>query len=238
MAVEEAFAVEIPDSEAEQLQTIGQLADWLSSRLRQRIAPLETAPCLQVYAFNRVRRALNSPVKARPQTPLEDLLPSPKFRHQRRAQWSQLGAQGLPIPPLKWTPRLKITLETLWFAAAAISSLPALFIAFNWSLLQSGPFWWLPIAFGFSAYFLLLSAITKGVHRLLSPFKIHPPLPTVGELTQHLAHQHYWQLASARGSWSEAEAWRVLQKLVAREAATSPDDVQRDTQFCEILLWD
>ncbi len=238
MAVEATFDVEIPDAEAEQIETIGQLADWLSSRLRQRIAPLETAPCLNIYAFNRVRRALNSPVKVRPQTPLEDLLPSPKLRHQRRAQWSQLSGQGLPIPPLEWTPRLKVTLKTLWFAAAAVSSIPALFIAFNWPFVQSWPFWWVPVAFGFAAYFLILGAITKGIHRLLNPFKIHLPLPTVGELTQHLAHKNYWQLASERGSWSEAEAWRVLQKLIAREAEVETHEVQRDTRFSEILFWD
>ena len=238
MAVEETFDVEILDQEAEQMPTFGDLADWLSSRLSQRIAPLETAPCLNVYAFNRVRRALGSATKVRPQTPLDDLLPPLQQRQQRRAQWNQLCAQGLPVPPLQWAPRLKTTLQTLWFAAAAISSVPAMFIGFNSPLSQSHFFWWLPVAFGFIVYFLILGAITQGVHHLLGPLKMDAPQPTVGELAQQLANQNYWNLAAQRGSWSEAEMWRVLQKLSAREAEVEPKQVQRDTPFDELLYWD
>lgn len=238
MTVEEVFDVDIPDEQAEKLRTFGDLADWLSGQLRQRIAPLETVPCLNVYMFNRVRRAMASPIKVRPQTPLEDLLPPLSQPHQRRAQWSQLGAQGLPIPPLQWAPRLKTTLETLWFTAAAISSIPVMFIAFNSPLACSQFFGWLSVVFGFAAYFLILGAITQGVHRLLNPFKIYAPLSTVGELAQHLANGNYWQMAAQRGSWSEAEMWRVLQKISAREAEVEPDAVQRDTPFEELLSWD
>ena len=83
-----------------------------------------------------------------------------------------------------------------------------------------------------------LGAITKGVHRLLGPLKIYAPQPTVGELTRHLANQNYWQMAAQRGSWSEAEMWRVLQKFSAREAEVEPKQVQRDTPFDELLYWD
>ena len=239
MAVEETFGVEILDQEAEQMRTFGELAEWLSSRLRQRIAPLETAPCLNVYAFNRVRRALGSATKVRPQTPLDDLLPPHQQCQQRRAQWSQLRAQGLPVPSLQWAPRLKTTLETLWFAAAATSSIPAMFIAFNSPQVDSYFLWWLlPLVFGFAAYFLILGAITKSVHHLLGPLKIYAPQPTVGELARHLANQNYWQLAAQRGNWSEAEMWRVLQKLSAREAEVEPSEVQRDTPILELLSYD
>ena len=238
MAVEETFDIEIPDEQAEQMQTFGDLADWLSGQLSQRIAPLETVPCLNLYMFNRVRRALGSAVKVRPQTPLDDLLPPPQQRQQRRTQWSQLRAQGLPVPPLQWAPRLKTTLETLWFAAAAISSIPAMFIAFNLPMAHSWLFWWVSVVFGFATYFLILGTITIGFHHLLGPLKIYAPQQTVGELTRQLANQNYWQLAAQRGSWSEAEMWRVLQKLSAREAKVEPKQVLRDTPFDELLYWD
>jgi hypothetical protein len=102
LAVEESFAIYLPDADAVRLTTPGILIDYLERRL----TPSTTAQCLDQIAFYRVRRAamrlLDKPRDAfRPDTSWTELIPE---KHRRR-HW-QLLQQAVGIP--RW-PRL-----TLW----------------------------------------------------------------------------------------------------------------------------
>ena len=102
LALEESFALFLPDADAVTLTTPRKVIDYLE----QRLTPATSSQCLDQMAFYKVRRA-GMQVLARPrdvfkpQAQWDHLL---ETKHQRR-QWELVGqATGLP----KW-PRL-----TLW----------------------------------------------------------------------------------------------------------------------------
>lgn len=240
MLVEEVFDVQIPAEEAEQLQTAGELEAWLLKHLRARMAPVESLPCLNVVAFNRARRVLGTTLpsgeRLRPQTPLESVLPPLQAGEARRALWSRLEANGLGLPSLKLPSPLGRSLETLYFAAACLSPFFALPWAFNFannSYLALGMG-----AIGFLVYFLILGAISKSALSLLNSLAVHSPFQTVGEIAEYAVAHNYWKLAEQRGAWSDAELWRVLQKLIARESGVEPDQVRRDSSWDALSICD
>jgi len=101
LAIEESFAIYLPDADAVRLTTPGELVNYLE----QRLPPSASAQCLDQLAFYSVRRAamrlLQKPRdQFRPDTPWTDLLPE---KHRRR-HWQLLQqAVGLPRWP-KLTP--------------------------------------------------------------------------------------------------------------------------------------
>jgi len=102
LAVEESFALFLPEADAVTLTTPRKVIDYLEHRL----APATSSQCLDQMAFYQVRRAgmqvLGKPRAAfTPQARWDELLDT---KHQRR-QWQLLG-QGTRLP--KW-PRF-----TLW----------------------------------------------------------------------------------------------------------------------------
>lgn len=88
MATEEAFGVAIQDAEAAQLETPGQLAEYLEARLAR-----GPSPCLEQRAFYVLRRAGRQVLgcergQFHPETAWASLLP----RTGARAAWRQIGA--------------------------------------------------------------------------------------------------------------------------------------------------
>jgi acyl carrier protein len=101
MALEESFALYIPDADAVALTTPRKVIDYLEARLPS----ADSSQCLDQMAFHRVRRAamrvLEQPRNAfAPETRWKELL---REKHHRR-QWELVGqATGLP----RW-PRLSL----------------------------------------------------------------------------------------------------------------------------------
>lgn len=101
MAVEEEFAIAIPDADAAQCVTVGKLVDLIDARLRHSVAE----PCPSQRGFYVVRRELMSLLglartAIKPGTLLVDLI----AREKRRTLWPQL-LQALTAGRTEW-PRL------------------------------------------------------------------------------------------------------------------------------------
>lgn len=102
MAVEDAFGIDIPNADAEQLPTPRRLADYIEGRLGGENAAFA---CRTQRAFYRIRTAvararLATPQVLRPSTPWSEILPQRGFR----SAWRQLGeVVGLPDwPGMPW----------------------------------------------------------------------------------------------------------------------------------------
>ncbi|MBI3946038.1 MAG: hypothetical protein HY321_08980 [Armatimonadetes bacterium] len=103
MAVEEEFAIELPDEELVEAKTVGHLYHLVLRKLELASVAADPEVCPTSRGFHCVRRALveiaGVPRETiRPSTPLESLLPS----DGRRETWRQL-AQALEttLPPLR-----------------------------------------------------------------------------------------------------------------------------------------
>lgn len=107
MAVEERFDIEIPDEDAEKLETVGAIHAYVWGK----VATRQFSPCPSQAAFHWLRRGLvetqDVPRKdVRPVAPLASLLPV----LGRRARWEDLGRSlDGRLPELEWptaVPRL------------------------------------------------------------------------------------------------------------------------------------
>lgn len=232
LAIESAFDLEIPEKDAEQMRTPGDVADWVLPLLRQRMAPDETAPDIFAWSWERVHSLL-SPLATSGitrETKLDDALPS--AARARHLVWEQLDFGDFPLPPLQAPAFIETTTGILLYSLPFGILIGALQInkTAQWDF---APWFWILVL-----SFVILLAIMPRIMDRVKLLATRPPLRTVGELVDYLVLHNYWRRVSKRGSWSEDEAWRVLQKLIAQEAATSPDEVRRDSQFAELLMWD
>ena len=98
MSVEDEFGVEIPEEDAQQFNTVGDLYDYLVTRVGDR----RSERCLSSAAFYRLRRALCVATGAersaiRPDAVMDHVVP----RKRRRAVWRAVRREiGLRLPPL------------------------------------------------------------------------------------------------------------------------------------------
>ena len=99
MGVEERFGIEIPDQDAERLETVGAIHTYVWNKLETR----QTIPCPNIVAFNQLRRSLVTTQRVErrriaPSTPLAELLPA----NERRTRWVGLsGSLGRRLPALE-----------------------------------------------------------------------------------------------------------------------------------------
>ena len=105
MQVEDTFQLEIPDRDAEQLVTVGQLYDYVRRRV-----PRDGA-CVTRHVFYRLRAALR--VRCRPDEILESLVAA----EDRRRAWPRLASKAaLHIPALRrpeWVFKTGVTICAL-----------------------------------------------------------------------------------------------------------------------------
>jgi acyl carrier protein len=202
LRVEETFGVTIPDRDAANLRTVGDLYAWLAERVP---AQRRTA-CLSATAFYRVRRGLCEQLHLerpdiRPDTPLQALFP----RQRRRHYWRRLqGATGLRLPELKRPPWL--TAGLMLAATTGISCA---------MLLQRLPLGDLGLVLQAGCGGVVLLA---GVVYLLSvPWATHLPVTgrTVGDVAQLLAVRNRADLLSQQRGWPRGELWETLVSIVA-----------------------
>lgn len=106
MEVEETFGLTIPDTEAQEIRTVGDLYALIVGKQRERDRPLERdGLCASASAFYALRRGAVAALAVdraavRPATSTATLL-GPYLG--RRVRWTQLEtASGLRLPPLRW----------------------------------------------------------------------------------------------------------------------------------------
>lgn len=219
MAVEEAFEIQIPDEEAEQIRTVIDLYTLIWSKLPQAVPP---RGCQSSATFYRIRRALMEQCgiprwEVRPAARLEALLPP----EQRREDWRLLRrTTGMWLPELE----LPQPMSVAW-------------TAFGWVVLSGclmayfvSP---LSVALGCSLAGLVLTA--KIQERLnLHAVQVPASCATVGSAVRYAVART--SVPSARGkTWKPEEVWNRVRRLIAHEYDIPLEEVTPQASFVDDL---
>jgi len=217
--VEDAFDVRIPDERLGEIETVGDLHDFVVS-LKGNLQPTRDT-CLSASTFFRIRRALcrlltTEPRGLRPRTPLDDVLP----KDHRRELWTRLRRElKLTLPSLvrpRWL--VCVSLFIVFLVTGAVA-----YFAYR----SSGPV--LAAVGGIAVFalagFLVLLATAPMATRVGSGFT------TLRELSQFvLAHNHA-ALATELQSWNAADMWETLRVIIAEQLGIKAEDVARNARF-------
>ena len=203
MAVEEKFGISIPDEEASEIRTVGDLHRCVT----RKIAIASKSSCLTQRAFHRLRRAAMQLFRTprsefRPDTKLASILPG----GARRQTWRRLQAA---VGATKW-PDLKLSWLGVALALALVLVLPWGFFSYSsgvlrWNILVSAL-----AAFGL---FIFMARATKTLTR---PFQTQfgQGISTVRDLTYYVVAQNPELVGVDRATWTDDESWELLVTVI------------------------
>jgi acyl carrier protein len=219
MEVEERYAISIDDRDAEKIQTVGQLYEYVLAKQAQaqKSAPVAAAPqraCASAVTFYKVRRELveflDVPRESiRPSTSLALLLPDPG---PRRRAWLHLqqtvGRGGLPglRRPL-WTHFLCAAIGLVFIAQGTI------------------PF----VLFGIVAW------ITAVVATSPLATGLSPACSTVGQLVNAALRKYLDDFKKPLDQLTPTELWHDLCALIGEQLGVDPNELKRETSFVNDL---
>lgn len=218
IGVEDAFGIEIPDRDAAKLISVGQLYDYVRSRVgREGICPSR-------HVFYRLRGALEcgsgvARGALRPDTPLETVLPSVSRLHS----WADLATRGeLNLPRLRrpeWVFVAGITIFATGMVATLLCSVGAF---------QLVPSHWTFILLTGGAL-LLLWLITV-------PLAVSLPLhcQSLGDLTRIVSAMNSDELEVSLG-WGDSEIWQTVRVLISQQMGIPVEQVTAEKQFIRDL---
>lgn len=221
LAVEETFGIDLPDDEAGEVGTVGDLEALVLSKLGR----ASSDRCLTSAAFYRVRRAMVdvlwcSRAEIRPSTVLAYVLPE----SDRRAKWEALReAMTLQLPDLKHSRSVVSMLLAVGVAGAVVAG----------SLVDAGTAvmtGWVLLGFGAGA--LLLHATPS------LALKFPGDSVTVGDLSRTVLAVNYAQLSAELGGWNEHEVRRLVRELIVQQFGVAPEQLAHDARFVEDLRLD
>ncbi|MDR0717694.1 MAG: acyl carrier protein [Azoarcus sp.] len=137
LSAEETFGIEINDDDAAQIQTPGDLADYVAARI-----PLTkgvSLPCLSQMRFYHLRSALIKTLgvprgKIRPMTPLAELIQQDRYLPER---WKQLNT-ALAVSQSAGLPRLELPPPLRAWVMAIKACVPIIFLLY--AMLALWPF--------------------------------------------------------------------------------------------------
>jgi acyl carrier protein len=221
LEVEDAFGIHIPDRDAEKIQTVGELHEYILAHF----SPTDStkpAVCASARCFYRVRAALTNQIglERKAVTPgalLVELLP----RRDRRRRWRELKENlALRIPDLQLpacTGPLVFLSAFFVALAVAISALPldpsivGLFFVLWFALLLLG-FW------------------------VTAPLAVVFPIdsPTLGGLVRKLASENQASLVGLP-PMSLNEVWDKLQAIIVEQLGVDSSEVRPEASFVNDL---
>lgn len=218
MDVEDAFGVKIPDADAAEMRTVGQLWEYLSERVEFD----REGPCASAAAFYRLRRGLVAATNLeksafRPATRLDSLISN----FDRRRVWREIRAHtSLELPELQLGPALRTVRlgVAIWLAALIVVNCISEFSALANALL------------GFAVFVATFIAVGW----LLTPFKhsLEPAWNTVGGLGTYALglNEEYWK---GDGRRSREAMWEKLRVLIATQLGVPYEEVTPSARFVE-----
>ena len=234
MAIEEKFGITIPDEEAEKITTMGQLYDYVVTR----VARGQAQVCVTSAAFYRLRRALGEVCgvpreRVRSRARLEDLLPL----HDRPHYWHELQTRlsNLHLPPLRRPAWLVKRIEAASLVPLYLTVLGAIVLISLLAHTPAAPLVTIlavaacPIV-GITGMLLMCRAACRRTER----YAIHlpPACATVRDMVYTLVS---WQpaapMVSNTSRVSDKEIWGTLCAIVGGEFDRPPDSFTRDTTF-------
>jgi hypothetical protein len=232
MGIEETFGLTIPDEEAEQIRTMGQLEDYV----RARVVRGQEQVCVTSAAFYRLRRALGEVCgvpreRVRPQARLEDLVPLP----DRPRAWHELQARlgGLHLPPLRRPAWLARRLEALSLVPLYLMAVGTIVLTALFSHTPAGP---LVATFGVIGCPVVgiagMFLVCRVACRRTQQYAVHlpPTCATVRDLVYALVSgPSALRLVSDTTRASDKEIWGTLCAIVGGELDRPPDSFTRAT---------
>jgi hypothetical protein len=216
LTVEDTFGFAISDEDANELNTVGQLYEYvLTHRFGEKFDT-----CLTSIALYKIRRAMASVLgisrkDLRTSTELSAVMPA-----YRCLTWRAIEqAAGLRLPQLR-RPR--------WVMIGAVAVTTALALAVP-VLLELRPF-------GGGGLAALLTAIAAGyICAWLSiPLtqEFQSDCTTIGELAKATMGRNYQTLVmELKRHTGYAEVWETLQAIVAKQLGVRPGDIAKQTNF-------
>jgi acyl carrier protein len=211
--VEETFGIHIPDKDAQEITTVGQLVSYVQSAVRNDTEPT----CATSHIFYRLRRELMkllplSRHEIRPDANMEALVPQ---RH-RREVWKKLRLAGLKLPDLCIS--ILVT-SVASFAAMIVLVAIAVRCHYGLSLLAGIPI--LAIAYWGTRHLAVYVKCGSG---------------TVRDVVWHLTPAGF--AAEARPHWNENEIARKVRLIVHEQAGVPMEQLNDDTRFVHDLGMD
>jgi hypothetical protein len=234
MGIEEKFGFAIPDEDAEKVLNMGQLHEYVLSR----VARGQPQVCISSATFYRVRRALACVwavprEQVRPQTRLVDIIPL----FDRRRAWHELQTRlsNVPLPPLRRPTWLARRIEALSILPLSLATL--LYIALM-VLLRDGPAAYLVAMFG------VVGCLVVGIGgdfvvcrlacRSTEQYAVHfpPACTTVRDLVYAvIAQSRAAPMVSDTSRPTDKEVWGALCAIVGAEFDRAPTSFTKLSDF-------
>ncbi len=239
MAVEDTFGIELPDEDAQDVITVGDLHDLVMRKLEGVTSEGSEPRCHSSHVFYRVRRALRdyAQIPRRDITPQSDVhrlfvATGAESPEHRREVWNQFGnALGLCVPALQLPGGAGA--DTAVVLASATVSMAAVW-AVAWSAGLSE--WPVILTFLLSVGFAASVFVAIGAYRLTRRFadRIPPHCETVAGLVRDIAQMNSARLIRELGTTPQ-NVWERLREIVALEIAIPIERVTREARFREDL---
>ena len=220
--VESAFGIQIPDAEASGLITVGQLYEYVLSKL----PTVETRRCASAAAFYRFRRAVVGQLSVgrgdvRPSVPIGGVIPPTR----RRSEWALLGESlGWRMPPL---------VRPGWMVTAFYG----LIVGWLMVVVRAwGRFPWFPV----NQFPLVVAYFVVGVmgllavaYRLTTPFATRFPreCSTVRGTVQAALALNYGTISLQGPGWNRREVWECLRAIIVEQLGVAPEEVVESAEF-------
>ncbi len=220
LTVEESFGIRVPDEEAAQAATVGDLHRLVLAR----VGPDRRGRCLSALAFGRVRGALAEVAgvarrDVRPGARLADLLP----RATRPQHWAALSRRlDLKLPALVRRHRL----DDAFMAVTLLALLAGVGVLL-------APLPWLARLTALCALVVSPWAFERLTRRFVS--EPPPQARTVGALVGEVVRLNHAALARDAGGASEREVWETLRAILINEYGIPPTRITPDARFVEDL---
>jgi acyl carrier protein len=220
MAVEEAFGIEIRDEEAGQIRTPRQLCAVVAGKVRTG----EPSVCLTQRSFYLLRRAFRGTVavprsRFRPETPLEQLVPSVR----RRRTWLELrdAVGAVAWPKMRLPFPLTIGLTTITVGSWA---------ALSWWLIIGTRMGWIAALFTAGVSSLAMYWATASIRALQTSLAGQ----TVRTLSEYLATFNQFLLVPESTEWTAERIRLEVRRVIVDQLALRPD-FSDDADFVDDL---
>ena len=216
MNVEEAFDIQIDDSDAEHIQTVGELHDYIVVR----ITMARTGTCLTASTFYKIRNGLHDcgvTERFAPSSKLAEFFP----RTDRREFWVKLQeSTELRFPNLV-RPNWVVSLATI--LTLLLSMCVALIL-----MGDSEPEYWFPLigifcVFGFGIFFAIISKpMATEFDTSFSSFR---------GLSERALALNAGKITKEHGPLGNNDVWVVLREIIVDTLGVDHNEIKRDANF-------
>jgi len=222
MEIENAFSVSIPDDEAGQMQTAGDVFQYLLANVDVDVS--SKSSCLSAatfYALRSAARELGATDRLRPGDSTEILFPE----SNRRIFWAKLQeASGLRLPALC---RPEWMVSTGLLTAFAFAALCGVYV---FRLTDSVAAMCVVATLAGLAIFAVLEKLSR-LHAVHPSWKI----PRLRELAQIALSLNYANISKRCDATSEKDVWLALKGLIGYQLGVPTEAITPDSHFVHDL---